>query len=237
MDPAPPADPPRTPADDGISQRKSELRRRLRARRRDVADTPARGQRDAAIVDHLIGYLDRLDAREDLHGRAGVAVYAPLPGEPGGPDLPDRLRATGRQVWLPVVTGPGRPLRWLPDLGAGHRSVGAYGIREPVAVPELTGVGSPLTLGELPDPAPVLVLPALAVDSDGTRLGQGGGFYDRTVASWTAGQSHRSRPDHGTILALVDHEEFGIPVPRTELDLTVPTVVTDLGALATGGRR
>jgi hypothetical protein len=38
-------------------------------------------------------------------------------------------------------------------------------------------------------------------------------------------------------LALVDHEEFGVPVPRTTLDLAVPVVVTDDGVSPTGAHR
>jgi 5-formyltetrahydrofolate cyclo-ligase len=234
----PVTDPAAAPGDD-TDRRKTELRRRLRARRTTLAATPDRARRDAALVTNLCRYLDTLDSPD---GRpAAVAAFAPLPGEPGGADLPDRLAATGRQVWLPVVDAPGRPLRWLPDVGPDHRRTAAYGIREPVPVPSATGVDAPLPLPALPAGL-VVVLPALAVDADGVRLGQGGGFYDRTFAPDTIRHSGNIRTRagaayRGRLLALVDHEEFGVPVPRTTLDLAVPVVVTDDGVSPTGAHR
>jgi 5-formyltetrahydrofolate cyclo-ligase len=237
----PVTDPAAAPGDD-TDRRKTELRRRLRARRTTLAATPDRARRDAALVTNLCRYLDTLDTLDAIDGRpVAVAAFAPLPGEPGGADLPDRLAATGRQVWLPVVDAPGRPLRWLPDVGPDHRRTAAYGIREPVPVPSATGVDAPLPLSALPAGL-VVVLPALAVDADGVRLGQGGGFYDRTFAPDTIRHSGNIRTRagaayRGRLLALVDHEEFGVPVPRTTLDLAVPVVVTDDGVSPTGAHR
>lgn len=238
MTPVPPGDHPTDHTGADTDLRKSELRRRLRDRRATLAATPARALRDAAVVDHLCRYLDDSDTAGDPRP---VAAFAPLPGEPGGADLPDRLLATGRQVWLPVVDGPGRPLRWLPYIGPEHQHTAAFGIREPVPVPELTGTGAPVALTDIPGPVDI-VLPALAVDADGTRLGQGGGFYDRTLTPDTLRHlwgvtSHPDSPRRGRLMALVDHEEFGMSVPRTELDLAVPVVVTEDGVSPTGGRR
>jgi 5-formyltetrahydrofolate cyclo-ligase len=69
--------------------------------------------------------------------------------------------------------------------------------------------------------ADVLIVPALAVDTDGYRLGQGGGSYDRAL--------HRVSPS-ATLLALVyDDELFDAavePLPREPHDLRVHGVLT-----------
>jgi 5-formyltetrahydrofolate cyclo-ligase len=79
-----------------------------------------------------------------------------------------RLVADGAVTALPVVTGKGQPLvfrRWEPG---GPLEEAHFGIHVP-----------PATAGEVePD---VLLVPMLAFDRQGYRLGYGGGFYDRTL--------------------------------------------------------
>lgn len=215
---------PGSPADQAAA--KTALRTAVRAaRHRRAVDTGTgptdRDARDTAIRDALSAELDRHDPGCTGH----VAVYSPLPGEPGGADLPERLAATGRTVWLPVVDAPGRPLHWARWTGDTATRRATFGIREPV----VTGAAAPVTTQDLLPRLVRLILPALAVGADGVRLGQGGGFYDRSLASVPPGAA-----EHGRLMAIVDHEEFGIPVPGTDLDITVPVVVTDRGVFPTG---
>lgn len=125
-----------------------------------------------------------------------------------------------------MVDAPGRPLRWARWTGAARTRQAAFGIREP-----LPGDGdgdATVDTAVLLPRLVCLVLPALAVGPDGVRLGQGGGFYDRSVASAPPGGA-----EHGRLMAIVDHEEFGITVPGTDLDISVPVVVTDQGVFPT----
>lgn len=128
-----------------------------------------------------------------LAGIRAITGYAPLPGEPDiGPAL-EAAAARGAAVWLPV-TVRGEPLWWapwnpddfplngpLPDtplarlLGPrmrAHRSV--------AAAHDAAGGIELLDSAALAAAIDLLVLPALAVDQDGFRLGQGGGYYDRS---------------------------------------------------------
>jgi 5-formyltetrahydrofolate cyclo-ligase len=89
-----------------------------------------------------------------------VALHASTPTEPGTGPLRAALAARGVRVLLPVVAGS-EPLGWVWD-DAGS-----------------PGGGAPPRLAA----ADVVVLPALAVDAAGHRLGQGGGHYDRTLAA------------------------------------------------------
>ena len=91
-------------------------------------------------------------------------------------------------------------------------STGAFGIREP------DGPGQAL----LPGTTAVVFLPALAVDRDGHRLGQGGGFYDRAMLDLpTHGDGG---PPRG---ALVFADEVLDAVPVEPHDLDVDAIVTD----------
>ena len=66
--------------------------------------------------------------------------------------------------------------------------------------------------------AQVIFTPALAVDHSGTRLGQGGGSYDRALA--------RRHPD-AVIVAIVNDEEYAAwPLPRDAHDVGVNAVIT-----------
>jgi 5-formyltetrahydrofolate cyclo-ligase len=99
----------------------------------------------------------------------GVSAFWPLDGEidirPAMTDLHER----GCQVALPVMRGPGMALqfrRWQPG---DELTPAAFGTREP-------GGDKPAVIPK------VLLVPLLAFDRAGYRLGYGGGFYDRTLA-------------------------------------------------------
>ena len=195
--------------DPAVAAAKQSLRTRLRATRSAVG-AAERDARDAAIITHLT---------TNLADVGPVAVYVGLPGEPGGPGLPAAMAGAGHEVWLPVVAQTAAPLTWRRYRGEEFTRPGRYGIREPVP-----DAGTDVPSESLFDTVEALVVPALAVDADGVRLGQGGGFYDRSVTF---------RPKDGILMAIVDHEEFRVTVPRTDLDIAVPTVITQHGAFTT----
>jgi 5-formyltetrahydrofolate cyclo-ligase len=146
---------------------KAALRVELRAAREAVE--PAQ----AAVAAEKIaqGALDFLLERTKLLDpeQTPVALYAALPGELDCLPLLQALTAKGFPTLLPVAGTKAAPLtfrRWRPGepLAAGR-----YGLREPAATaPEMT--------------PKILFAPLLGFDSEGTRLGFGGGYYDATLA-------------------------------------------------------
>jgi 5-formyltetrahydrofolate cyclo-ligase len=111
-------------------------------------------------------------------------------------------------VLLPVVL-PDRDLDWAVDDGT--RAAGALaGVLEP---------GGPRLGPAAVADADVVVVPALAVDTGGRRLGQGGGSYDRALARVGAG---------ALVVALLHDEELldGEQVPVSAHDVPVHAVVT-----------
>jgi 5-formyltetrahydrofolate cyclo-ligase len=146
---------------------KARLRRELLAARRARSDEERRA--DAAAL--AAGLPAVLKGVADP-----VCLFVAVGGEPGAaPDgaLPvlDAARALGRRVLLPVTVGAA-PLDWASYGGPASLGPGPHGLREP------TG---PRLGSEAIRDAGLVVVPALAVDRRGVRLGRGGGHYDRSL--------------------------------------------------------
>jgi 5-formyltetrahydrofolate cyclo-ligase len=158
-----------------IVQDKAALRTRMQAWRNRLdgaakvraAETIA--ERGAALVSELRGPGGQDPAVRGTAGRGTVSGFASLPAELNVWPLLRRLSGAGVPLALPVVAGKGQPLvfrAWAPgDL----MDKGVWGIPEPRADKPVLE----------PD---VLLVPLLAFDIRGGRLGYGGGFYDRTLA-------------------------------------------------------
>ncbi|MEV1329118.1 5-formyltetrahydrofolate cyclo-ligase [Micromonospora costi] len=188
---------------------KRDMRIALLARRRELT-VAQRAAAATRVQAELVTLVDRLRP-------ARMTAYVPVGSEPGGPDLPDVLRAAlppGGHLLLPVLL-PDLDLDWAPYGGPGSLAAAGRGMREP------TG----LRLG--PDAiteADLVVLPALAVDRNGLRLGRGGGSYDRALARV---------PTATTTVVLLHDGEFVEAVPAEPHDRPVRAVITPGGGLRT----
>lgn len=195
-----------------LVMRKAELRARLLAAR--TARPPADRVRAGRLV--------AADLAAQLARRPVVAGYVPTAEEPGHGPLPAALAAVVGRLLLPVVPDRGRELSWAAY--DGELVAGRLGPAEPP--------GPRLPAGTL-GTADVVVVPALAVARDGTRLGRGGGYYDRAL--------RLVRPD-AVLVAVVFDGELLDELPGGEHDVAVHAVVTPSGgwqelSRATGGQR
>lgn len=196
-----------------ITEVKDEFRAAIRAARR------ARSPRlRAAAADAFVDVVETIPALAD----AGVvAAYSARPTEPDTGPLLDALAARGARVLLPVL-GAGLQREWAWFAGR-HDLLE----RAPGRPPEPSG---PSLGADAIAEVDVIVAPALAVDTAGNRLGQGGGWYDRALA--------HARP--GTpIIALVFAEELydaaTRPLPHEPHDRTVDIVATPERWVRLGG--
>jgi 5-formyltetrahydrofolate cyclo-ligase len=153
-----------------------------------------------------------------------VTAYVPVGPEPGGPDLPavlaDALRPHGGRLLLPVLLND-NDLDW--SAYAGDLVPGPRGLSEPP--------GARLGPGAITG-ADLVVVPALAVDPAGRRLGRGGGSYDRALARLTPGRTFVVALLHdGELVGAVPAEPHDHPVDATitpSAGLTLSERATDL---------
>ena len=139
-----------------------------------------------------------------------VCCYLPVGTEPGSLALLDAL--TGRRVLLPVVTGAA-PLDWAVFEGPNPLAPGPHGLFEPTG-PRL----GPSAIGQ----AELVLVPALAVDRSGTRLGRGGGHYDRSLPL--------ARPG-APLVAIVRDAELVASLPAEPHDVRMTATLTPIGGL------
>jgi 5-formyltetrahydrofolate cyclo-ligase len=148
----------------GIKQEKAVLRARLLAARARLSA----GQRTEAAR----AIRDALLSRPELQMAGTIAVYYSVGAEPDTRGLVYALWKRGSYVLLPVLRADG-DLDWASYEGPDSLVPGPRGLREP---------GEPPRGVEAVARADAVLVPALAVDRAGNRLGRGGGSYDRALA-------------------------------------------------------
>ena len=184
-----------------ITARKQAVREEALARRAPLREAAP----DAAerMARHFIAAIP-------LPPRATVSAFVAIGEETDPAPLIALLRAKGHRIALPRVVRKGEKL--------------AFHLHEPGAalVPGVFGLSQPGK--DWPEAIPdVLIVPLLAFDARGMRLGYGGGFYDRTLAALRA-----SRDILAVGFAFAGQE---IPdVPHRETDELLDWVVTETGA-------
>ena len=181
---------------------KLALRDQLLAGRKRLG-LPEIGQRARAVAEHLV-----LNA--EVRRAATVAAYVSVSSEPGTGPLLRALQVAGKRVILPLLR-PDDDLEWAAYDGPESLHSARRGLLEPTA--ESLGTEAIAT-------ADVVLVPGLAVGRDGTRLGRGGGSYDRALG----------RVPVGTFTCvLLNSEEVLDSVPAASHDRQVSAVVTELG--------
>jgi 5-formyltetrahydrofolate cyclo-ligase len=181
---------------------KADVRRRMLTARRALS-APVLARAAATVRDVAVGLVR-------LVGPSVVAAYVPVGAEPGGADLPGSLAAalptTGRLI-LPVLR-PDLDLDWAAWAAGDPLSRTGRGLREPSGA----WLG-PSAVAE----AALVIVPAVAVDRRGRRLGRGGGSYDRALA--------RVSPTALTVALLHDGELLA-EVPTEPHDRAVRAAIT-----------
>jgi len=198
---------------DAVSPEESVEARKIALRDRLVTSRSRRalvevGDAAREIAGHLL-------AAPELRRAATVAAYVSVATEPGTGPLIEELAAAGKRVLLPVLL-PDGDLDWAAYDGPASLAPARLGLLEP-AGPRL-GPGAVAT-------ADVVLVPALAVDRSGMRLGRGGGSYDRALARVPVGTF---------VCALLYDDELVDEVPRAGHDRAVTAVVTPRGVSRAG---
>ncbi|MET8943160.1 5-formyltetrahydrofolate cyclo-ligase [Streptomyces sp. NPDC004542] len=146
-----------------------------------------------------------------------VAAYVSVGSEPGTLALLDALRARGVRVLLPVLL-PDNDLDWGVYAGEGSLARVRHGGKMALAEPSGRRLGPDAVTA-----ADAVLLPGLAVDTRGMRLGRGGGSYDRVLA-----RLERAGADPALVVLLYDAEVVE-RVPEEPHDRPVHAAVTPSG--------
>ena len=189
------------PAKDTLQDEKARLRRAARAR--VWPDAAAQDQRIAARALSLPAYRQAKT----------VCCFVSTPREiDTRPILLDALSG-GKRLCVPLCLGAGAmEMRAVRSLAA--LSPGTWGILEP-------GPDAPCVP---PEDIGLVLVPCLACDRRGYRLGQGGGYYDRWLSRY-----------HGPTVALCREAALLDAVPRAPWDVPVSLVITERGCYGDGG--
>ncbi len=192
---------PRAPGllpDEGASAApdKPQLRRQLKEARRAIEPAVKRAW-DDRIGAQVVAWAQANDVRE-------LGVYWPLAGEPDLRPAYAELAEAGVRLALPVVVERGAALgfaQWVPG---------------EATVADSMGIAVPRDLRMIARPS-ALLIPCLGFDARGYRVGYGGGFYDRTLAS-------EPRPKTVGIAYACQQVEFEIG----EYDIPLDRMITEM---------
>ena len=180
---------------------KAELRKRLRGVRKT---TPAE-----ACAERSRALVARLELHEAVAGARTIALFWPIVSrhEVDLRPLDATLRARGVRIAYPAIDADTNVMtfRFVDDVSALEDK--GYGFMEPAAdAPIATALDA-------------IIVPAIAVDPTGHRIGYGAGYYDRTLPSLA--------PPAVSIAVAYDWQLVA-EVPATEGDVRVAWVVTDI---------
>jgi 5-formyltetrahydrofolate cyclo-ligase len=147
-------------------------------------------------------------------GASVVTAYAAVGTEPPTRALLETLVARGVRVLLPVISAD-RDLGWGELVGWSALVTSAIGLLEPVATTDATAAART---------ADLVLVPAIAVDRAGHRLGRGGGYFDRWLPERPAGR----------VIAVVYDDEVLDAVPHEAHDRRVDAALTPSGVIPLG---
>lgn len=171
---------------------KKELRAWIREKKRNM--TPQQIESASRRLGQLLVETDLYQKADTIYG------YLPYNQEVRTVPMLERAMADGKRVAVPKVYGEEMKFIYLTDLNQVEK--GYAGIPEPVKDEPVAE-----------DKTALVLMPGLAFDPQGHRIGYGGGFYDRFLAK---------EPDHPTValcyefqmLEKLETEEFDVPVDQ-----------------------
>jgi 5-formyltetrahydrofolate cyclo-ligase len=176
-------------------------------------DPATRRTAQASLIEQLLG-LAELARPDEPAASARIGMYLATDGEVDPSSAAEQLEARGWQVLLPVI-GPARSMSFAPWSPGSPVVENRFGVAEP-AHDDADLVAA--------DALRVVVVPCVAVDRSGHRIGFGAGYYDRALADASA-----------TLRVGVAFEVQVVDRIRPEpWDVPLDVVVTEAGVLRPG---
>jgi 5-formyltetrahydrofolate cyclo-ligase len=191
----------------GLKQRKRSIRRDV-IERRDALSSGERAARSVRIADRAL-------ALPEIDRATTVMAFWSFGSEVETAPLLERLHAAGKRVVLPRVEGE--------DVVAVVYETGDEVLAATFGAMEPTG-----SVTIEPADVDVVITPGVAFDREGSRIGYGGGFYDRFLP--------RTRADVAAIAIAFGLQVVDEPLPRGGFDRPVDAIVTEDEVIRTSAR-
>ena len=170
-------------------------------------------QRFPASQKTLQGFTRAIENEVGSSSHLTIAAFLPLVSEPPIKKALGQLIARGHTILVPRIL-PHHQLSWVRWTPGAATSTNALGIEEPL--------GEELTSSAFLE-ADLRLVPALAYDVTGRRLGQGGGYYDRLLEEL----DHRTRSR--STVGVAFEREILTQVPADHWDARLSYVLTESG--------
>ncbi len=186
-----------------------EIRRTIRTRRRNL---PRQSQKKNSLsaAAHFIRNIQLVRCTR-------IALYLAADGELNPQPLMNRLLRLNKKLYLPVLRpGLGKAL-WFSEYKRGDQ------LR-----PNRFGIAEPDIRRRKPIPAwslDLIIMPLVAFDNTGTRIGMGGGYYDRTLA-YRLNHQRWIRP---SLIGYAHDFQRTDELPRQHWDVPLQGVITERG--------
>ncbi|MBR4530278.1 MAG: 5-formyltetrahydrofolate cyclo-ligase [Lachnospiraceae bacterium] len=195
---------------------KEELRERALAAR-DALTEQERAAKDALLLEKLLG--------EPLWRQSGrILLYLSRGTEAGTRRIAEAALSAGKRVYAPVITDREQHIMEFHELAStAEVRPGAFGIDEPAG----GGRFDPADPAQAEDA--LMLLPGAAFHTDGSRIGYGGGYYDRYLAK--ADLKNRVGICYD---CQVTGAESGEHFPQEETDRRVEVIVTEKRTIRCG---
>ena len=182
-------------------EEKAKIRKVIKQKREDLSsDVLKRIEKD------LPGFVFAIEDEElqtVLSKAKRIALYRPFNGEVPTDELAKAFMAKGIKCCFPRIVNDDMIFMDCQSLENDEFESSSFGIKEPKASKE------PVS----PKDIDVVVLPAVAYNEEGTRLGMGGGYYDRFIASFAG--------DRPYLLGICYEFQMCSDVPSDEHDMAV----------------
>lgn len=171
-------------------------------RKRDSIQPEIRQIKDRLIMDKVISLPDFLKAKTIFYFASFRSEVNTLP------QIEEALRS-GKRIVLPKVDNANKRLKLYEILNTDEIKLGFWGIPEPEAIPERERDINEVDL---------VIMPGVAFDTQGTRLGYGAGYYDKLLSGLK-----RNIP----LIAIAYEEQIVDTLPSEDHDVRIDMIVTD----------
>ncbi len=179
-----------------LTERKKQLRKELLAKRKELPEEYRRAAGES-IQEQVLSSPEYAAARS-------LFVYVSMPGEPPTERIIRRALADGKEVYVPKCVE--KEMLALRIAGTDELRPGPMGIPEPVDCVET----------KTADGLDLILVPCISISEDGSRLGHGGGYYDRFLAR-----------ERSSAVCLCFRRMLCADIPAESTDVRIPRVITE----------